>query len=145
MLSKEEVADTIVENFNKADEIVEEDVRLISNENLETITNEIKEGELEVEEDDSETTTVPLTTTATTEASKLSVHEILLISFSCFFEALFVAATIYFVIMGKKSSSLAAGAISVLIRKYRLFITVFETMKFKRFSLLPVTTGSKAT
>ena len=104
----------MVKSFNNVDEIIAEEVRLISNETMNNIKENIKEPE--VEEEDEETTT-PMTTTTTTETSTLNTHEILLISFSTFFETIFIVATVYFGVTGKKSSSLAACVISVLIRK----------------------------
>ena len=128
-MSITEVAETIVDNFENVDEIIDEDSRTIPNnamENISQVLNDTSKIEDNTEEDNdtqTESTTHPpeltLTTASTgTENDGLDIREILLISFGSFFEALFIAATIYFFTIDKKTSGLIGCAVSVLIRKF---------------------------
>ena len=129
-MSITEVAETIVDNFENVDEIIDEDSRTIPNnamENISQVLNDTSKIEDNTEEDNNSpinsTTPSPpeltLTTASTgTENDGLDIREILLISFGSFFEALFIAATIYFFTIDKKTSGLIGCAVSVLIRKF---------------------------
>ena len=102
-----DVIEQLASNFEKADEIVPEEIRVIPNESLEEIKEELSDPEVIK---DKLQPVDPITST-------LEIDTILLITVGSVTEAAFAGATVYFFCQGSRTVAILLISFSILIRK----------------------------
>lgn len=107
--AEDDVIDQLATNFEKADEIVPEEIRIIPDESLNEIKEDLSDKDVIKDKLQPKEPVEP--------TSQLDIDTILLITVGSVAEAAFIGATVYFICRRNRTVAVLAISFSILIRK----------------------------